>query len=61
LTSCKKMLASRNSEKSPTKLSMKTVTRIGRTRRNVIVKKMRAWLAPSTLAASSSSLGIVSK
>ena len=50
-----------NSEKRPTKLSMKTVTRIGSTKRKVIVKKMRAWLAPSTFAASSNSLGTVSK
>jgi hypothetical protein len=55
------MLARRNSLKRPTNDSMKTVTRIGITSRRVIVKKIRACDAPSTLAASSSSRGTVSK
>src|SRR5690606_23994161 len=58
---CKMSFASRKSENEPMKESRPTTARIGATSRRMIVQKIWEWLAPSILAASSISLGIVLK
>jgi hypothetical protein len=57
----KKMLAMRNSLTAPMKPSRPVTARIGATSGRMIPKKIWAWVAPSTLADSSRSLGMVSK